>query len=39
MLLLQDAKFKQSIVDAMARPAEGKPWYQVPADIHHRQAD
>jgi len=27
MLLLQDARFKQSIVDAMSRPAEGKPWY------------
>jgi len=27
ILLLQDARFKQSIVDAMSRPAEGKPWY------------
>lgn len=27
LLLLQDAKYKQSIVDAMTRPAEGKPWY------------
>lgn len=26
--LLQDARFKQSIVDAMSRPAEGKPWHQ-----------
>ncbi len=26
-LLLQDARFKQSIVDAMSRPAEGKPWH------------
>jgi len=25
--LLQSAHFKQSIVDAMSRPAEGKPWY------------
>ncbi len=25
--LLQDAEYKQSIVDAMTRPAEGKPWY------------
>ena len=25
--LLEDARFKQSIVDAMTRPAEGKPWY------------
>ena len=24
---LQDARFKQSIVDAISRPAEGKPWY------------
>lgn len=28
VLLLQDARYKQSIVDAMTRPAEGKPWYQ-----------
>jgi membrane-bound lytic murein transglycosylase B len=27
LLLLQNARFKQSIVDAMSRPAEGKPWY------------
>ena len=27
MALLEDAEFKQSIVDAMSRPAEGKPWY------------
>jgi membrane-bound lytic murein transglycosylase B len=27
ILLLQEARFKQSIVDAMSRPAEGKPWY------------
>jgi len=26
--LLQEARFKQSIVDAMTRPAEGKPWYE-----------
>jgi len=26
--LLQQARFKQSIVDAISRPAEGKPWYQ-----------
>ena len=26
-LLLEDARFKQSIVDAMTRPAEAKPWY------------
>ncbi|MBT8064770.1 MAG: lytic murein transglycosylase B [Xanthomonadales bacterium] len=25
--LLQDARFKQSIVDAISRPAESKPWY------------
>jgi membrane-bound lytic murein transglycosylase B len=25
--LLLDARYKQSIVDAMTRPAEGKPWY------------
>ena len=24
---LQNARFKQSIVDAMTRPAEAKPWY------------
>jgi membrane-bound lytic murein transglycosylase B len=27
VLLLQDARFKQSIVDAISRPAEGKPWF------------
>lgn len=27
LLLLQDARFKQSIVDAISRPAEAKPWY------------
>lgn len=27
LLLLQEARFKQSIVDAMSRPAEGKPWH------------
>jgi membrane-bound lytic murein transglycosylase B len=26
--LLQDARFKQSIVDAISRPAEAKPWYE-----------
>jgi len=26
--LLQNARFKQSIVDAMTRPAEAKPWHQ-----------
>jgi membrane-bound lytic murein transglycosylase B len=26
--LLEAAKFQQSIVDAMSRPAEGKPWHQ-----------
>ncbi len=26
--LLKQARFKQSIVDAISRPAEGKPWYQ-----------
>ncbi|MEJ8566939.1 lytic murein transglycosylase B [Elongatibacter sediminis] len=26
--LLRNARFKQSIVDAISRPAEGKPWYQ-----------
>lgn len=25
--LLQNARFKQSIIDAMTRPAEAKPWY------------
>ena len=28
MQLLHDARFKQSIVDAISRPAEAKPWYQ-----------
>jgi membrane-bound lytic murein transglycosylase B len=28
MQLLQNARFKQSIVDAMSRPAEGKPWFE-----------
>jgi len=27
MVLLEDARFKQSIVDAISRPAESKPWY------------
>jgi len=27
ILLLQNARFKQSIVDAISRPAEAKPWY------------
>ncbi len=26
--LLEQARFRQSIVDAISRPAEGKPWYQ-----------
>ena len=26
--LLQNARFKQSIVDAMTRPAEAKPWHE-----------
>jgi membrane-bound lytic murein transglycosylase B len=26
--LLEQAKFKQSIVDAISRPAEGKPWFE-----------
>jgi membrane-bound lytic murein transglycosylase B len=26
--LLEDARYKQSIVDAMTRPAEAKPWYE-----------
>ena len=26
--LLQEARFKQSIVDAISRPAEAKPWYE-----------
>jgi membrane-bound lytic murein transglycosylase B len=26
-MLLENARFKQSIVDAMTRPAEAKPWY------------
>ena len=28
LVLLGNARFKQSIVDAMTRPAEAKPWYQ-----------
>jgi len=28
LLILEKARFKQSIVDAISRPAEGKPWYQ-----------
>ncbi len=28
LLMLENARFKQSIVDAISRPAEGKPWYQ-----------
>ena len=28
LALLQDAQFKQSIVDAISRPAEAKPWFQ-----------
>ncbi len=28
VLLLQDARFKQSIVNAISRPAEGKPWFE-----------
>jgi membrane-bound lytic murein transglycosylase B len=28
MLLLHDARFKQSIVDAISRPAESKPWFE-----------
>lgn len=28
MRLLEGARFKQSIVDAMTRPAEGKPWHE-----------
>lgn len=27
ILLLQNARFKQSIVDAISRPAEAKPWF------------
>ena len=27
LLLLQEARFKQSIVDAISRPAEAKPWF------------
>jgi len=27
LLMLENAHFKQSIVDAMTRPAESKPWY------------
>lgn len=26
--VLEDAEFQQSIVDAISRPAEGKPWYE-----------
>src|SRR6056300_323483 len=26
--LLNEAEYKQSIVDAISRPAEGKPWYE-----------
>lgn len=28
LVLLQEARFKQSIVDAISRPAEAKPWYE-----------
>jgi membrane-bound lytic murein transglycosylase B len=28
LALLQEAQFKQSIVDAISRPAEAKPWFQ-----------
>ena len=28
LALLQNARYKQSIVDAMTRPAEGKPWHE-----------
>jgi membrane-bound lytic murein transglycosylase B len=28
ILLLHDARFKQSIVDAISRPAEAKPWFE-----------
>ncbi len=28
LALLHDARFKQSIVDAISRPAEAKPWYE-----------
>jgi membrane-bound lytic murein transglycosylase B len=28
MQLLHDARFKQSIIDAISRPAEAKPWYE-----------
>ncbi len=28
LLLLQNARYKQSIVDAISRPAEGKPWHE-----------
>ena len=28
MTLLHDARFKQSIVDAISRPAEAKPWFE-----------
>lgn len=28
LALLQQARFKQSIVDAISRPAEAKPWYE-----------
>jgi len=28
MALLHDARFKQSIVDAISRPAEAKPWFE-----------
>ncbi len=28
MVLLHDARFKQSIVDAISRPAEAKPWFE-----------
>ena len=28
MALLREARFKQSIVDAISRPAEAKPWHE-----------
>jgi membrane-bound lytic murein transglycosylase B len=39
-MLLADASFKQSIVDAISRPAEGKPWYEYrPIFLNQRRID
>ena len=38
--MLQQAKFQQSIVDAISRPAEAKPWYQYrPIFLNQKRID